>query len=141
MTVVGYEFPQSGRQPYDADWLKIRVDVKHPRGDWSKTDACLLTWELAELANWLNTMASPAPNHPQIEFMEPELRFEWSGGGENLLRIHLNYSLRPPWSPYHGPNQEEDLVLAFPLNPETLRAAARSLVEETKKFPVRVAVR
>ena len=72
--------------------------------------------------------------------MEPELSFEWSGDGRNVLRVYLDYSLRPAWSPYHGPNEEQELFVEFAVTPEDLREAAGSLRDDLKKFPVRVGV-
>ena len=138
MTVAGYQFPHLGHEPYDADWLKICVKVKHPRGAWSKTDPCLLTWEAAGLAEWLESLAENNPPHSSKDFMEPELTFEWFGGGRNILRVYLHYSLRPSWSPYHGPNEEKDLFVEFTVTPENLRKAAASLLAEIKQFPVRI---
>ncbi len=48
MNVAGYQFPNLENEPYDSDWLNIHVSVTHPRGAWSKTDACILTFELAQ---------------------------------------------------------------------------------------------
>jgi hypothetical protein len=138
MTVIGYQFPQLGHKQYDADWLKIKVSAKHPRGSWVKTDPCLLTWELAELAVWFHKIAENNSGDSNIEFMEPELRFEWFRESQNTLRVHLSYSLRPVWSPYSGPDAENDLYIDFAPNPETLKQIANSLREAAERFPVRV---
>jgi len=135
---AGYQFPHLGHEPYDADWLNIQVSVRHPRGAWSKTDACMLTFELAHLIDWLRWVADDLPAHSEESFMEPELSSEWSGEGRNILRVYLHYSLRPEWSPCHGPDEGEELFVEFAITPEDLRAAAASLSGELKKFPVRV---
>lgn len=72
--------------------------------------------------------------------MEPELRFEWFGEGRNVLRIYLDYSLRPEWSPYHGPNEEEELFVEFTVTPDELTNAAMALFGELQRFPVRVKI-
>ena len=138
MRVAGYQFPNLPNEPYDADWLNISVSVKHPRGSWRKTDPCLLTFELAGLIDWLERLAAERPAHAEEVFMEPELRFEWFGGGRGVLRVYLHYSLRPAWAPYHGPGEEEELFVEFALTPEELRGAARSLRADLERFPVRV---
>ncbi len=140
MDVVGYQFPQTENEPYDSDWLNIHVSVKHPRGSWSKTDACMMTFELAQLIEWFRGLADNCPSHSEKYFTEPELSFKWFGEGKNVLRINLDYSLRPAWSPYDGENEEEELFVEFEVTPEDLKAAAASLVEKLKKFPVRVGI-
>jgi hypothetical protein len=138
MKVVGYQFPHLDNEPYDSDWLNINVRVVHPRGAWSATDACLLTWEVASLAEWLRRMADDTPAHSEENFIEPELHFEWFGESQSRLRVYLDYSLRPVWSPYHGANEEEELYVEFVVNPEELRSIAGDLRSELKKFPIRV---
>jgi len=140
LSVAGYQFPHLENEPYDSDWLNIQVNVNHPRGSWSKTNACLLTFELAGLAAWLRRIAEELPSHSEEGFMEPELRFEWFGEGRNVLRIYLDYSLRPEWSPYHGPNEEEELFVEFTVTPDELTNAAMALFGELKRFPVRVKI-
>jgi hypothetical protein len=127
-------------EPYDADWLNIDVSVRHPRGAWRTIDACMLTFELARLVDWLRWLADDCPSHAEEDFIEPELRFEWFGDERNVLRIYLHYSLRPSWSPYHGPDEEDELFVEFPITPDDLRTAAASLSNDLKRFPVRVGV-
>ena len=138
--VVGYQFPQLENEPYDSDWLIVRVCVQHPRGSWSKTDACLLTFELATLVDWLRTIAEEMPPSSEVEFIEPELSCKWFGQGKNHLRIYLDYSLRPDWSPYVGPNEEEELFVEFAVTVEDLKSAADALRSQLKQFPVRIRV-
>ena len=137
MKVSGYQFPHQTKEPYDSDWLNIHVDVTHPRGTWSKIDACLLTFELSRLIDWLRSVAAECPEHAEIGFMEPELSFEWFGGERNALRVYFEYGLRPSWSPYHGKNEEDELFVEFETTPEDLSSFADYLSKELKRFPVR----
>lgn len=140
LEVVSYQFPQLENEAYDSDWLNIRVTVEHPRGSWSKTDSCLLTFELAGLADWLSKIAEEMPAVSEADFIEPELSFKWIGEGNNCLSIYLDYSLRPEWCPYDGPNQEDELFVTFAVTADDLRNAAGSLRHQLQKFPVRVQV-
>lgn len=140
MLVEGYQFPSIKHEQYDADWLNILVKVKHPRGIWSKSSPCMLTWELANLAKWLENIADNSLFNSEIDFMEPELSFKWFGEGKNILRIYLHYSLRPSWSPYYGKNEENELFVDFTLMPDDLRKAAASLHSKVKQFPVKVKI-
>ena len=140
MKVSGYQFPHHKQESYDSDWLNIHVDVTHPRGAWSKTDACLLTFEVSGLIDWLRTIADECLKHAEIDFIEPELRFEWFGSEKNVLRIYLHYGLRPAWSPYHGKNEEDELFVEFEMTPKNLRSFADYLIKELKRFPIRVGI-
>ncbi len=90
-----------------------------------------------QLSAHVNRVCCPA--HSEESFLEPELRFEWFGDGRNVLKVYLDYSLRPPWSPYHGPDEEGELFVEFPVIPEDLRNTVASLREDLKNFPIRVA--
>lgn len=137
LKVAGYQFPRH-HEPYDADWLNISVRVRHPRGSWSATDPCMLTWELAELAEWLRRVAGGEPAEAKQVFMEPELRFAVLDGEPRRLRVYFEYNFRPAWSPYLGPDEEEELWVEFEVGPEELRRAADSLSAEARRFHVRV---
>lgn len=69
MSVAGYQFPHIENEPYDSDWLNIQLNVNHPRGSWSKTNACLLTFELVGLAAWLRRIAEEPPSHSEEGFI------------------------------------------------------------------------
>jgi hypothetical protein len=58
LTIVGYQFPHLAAEPYDSNWLKIQIDVDGAQGRWRTADPALLTYEVAELADWLVRVAS-----------------------------------------------------------------------------------
>jgi hypothetical protein len=43
LTLVGYQFPEMTREPYDSNWLMIEVDVTTPHRSWRASDPCLLS--------------------------------------------------------------------------------------------------
>ena len=52
MSIVGYQFPEL-RTGDDANWLVIRGNVVHPRGEWTWEDPCLETKDVRHLAGCL----------------------------------------------------------------------------------------
>jgi hypothetical protein len=98
----------------------------------------LLTWELAGLAEWLGRVAGGGPVGAEEVFMDPELWFRVLDGEPRRLRVYFEYNFRPAWSPYHGPDEEEELWIEFEVEPEELRRAADSLRADSRAFPVRV---
>lgn len=74
--IVGYELPEMRSEPYDADWLVITVRVTMARGTWRATYPCLLTWEVARLATWFDSIAAQASVEPEASFVEPNLRLQ-----------------------------------------------------------------
>ncbi len=140
MTIVGYEFPHLVATPYDSDWLNIRVSVQHPAGSWTGTDACMLTWEVEQLAIWLQSIADEAVVEPQLRFLEPELRFEFFDGTPKHLRVYFNYELRPPWSPYVSQETVNDIWVDCVINVPAVVPALQALLADLARFPPRVGV-
>ena len=139
MAVAGYQFPHVEDAKWDSDWLDIEIEVQHPLGSWSYTDACLLTWELGRLIEWLRKLARGEPVASEQDFMEPELRFELVSVNPKRLSIHLDYGMRPPWSSITETDFEgDDFCLAFEVEPKTLMNAADPLQDFLQTFPTRV---
>ncbi len=62
---------------HDDNWLRVGIMVTAPHGSWEAIAAVLLTWEVSELADWLVGLAQAARGaEPELEFLEPNLRFE-----------------------------------------------------------------
>ncbi len=79
LRVTGYQFQNSRDldcQDYDANWLMVEGTVDCPVGRWTFHDPCLLTWEAAELVEWLGKTPIPAR---AITFIEPLVAFERAG--------------------------------------------------------------
>lgn len=140
LELLGYQYPDAVGEPYDANWLQVRVDAAGPQGAWSVTDPCLLTSEAEHLAQWLETVGSGEAAAPGISFLEPGLLFRLVKGkdGGRCLRIHFGSLVHPGWAPEAPPpGANPDLWLDFSLAEIDLEAAARSLKEQLKKYPRR----
>jgi len=140
LELLGYQYLDAEGEPYDANWLQVRVDAVGPQGAWSVTDPCLLTSEAARLAEWLEAVGSGAAAAPAISFLEPGLLFRQveREGGERFLRVHFGSLIHPGWaSAAPVPGANPDLWLDFPLAEIDLRTAVRTLKEQLKKYPRR----
>lgn len=138
LTIIGYQYPQLSTAPYDSNWLTIRIEVTSPQGTWSATDPCLLTYEVSELADWLEAIASGTVAQAACSFIEPCLLFRLheDASGHQGLRIYLELELRPPWAASKLAGQE-DLWLTFPLSAIDLAAAASMLRQQLERYPQR----
>ncbi len=137
MKVVGYQFPHLEHEQYDSDWLSIMIRVKLPQGSWTAIDPSLLTWELVGLTEWLESIVDGKRVESEESFMEPNLRFELIEEEPKKLRVYFELESRPGWAPYDGAGMN-DLWAEFEINAEEIRAAAASLREDLKRFPIRV---
>lgn len=142
LSIVGYQFPQMATEEYDSNWLMIQINVSHPKGDWTSTDPSLLTYEVAEFAEWLEAIHNGESVQPVIGFIEPNLEFHlvMTDDGENkALRVCFQLESRPPWAK-GGAVGECDLGVEFPLAEIDLAAASRQLWEQLQQFPQRARV-
>lgn len=134
LKVLGYQLSKRVNDYYDDNWLIIKVQVKHPKGEWIAKDPCLLTFELQDMIDWLNTLKNTSePPKGELSFMESELKFRLIEHEQGkLLLICFNYNLRPEWA-----SREDDFCIDFALEKLNLDSLIKPLVSYLKKYPVR----
>ncbi len=141
LTILGYQYPDAAGEPYDANWLSIHVEASGPEGAWTGTDPCLLTYEAARLADWLEAASAGAEPAPAISFLEPVLLFRLLNTARGkVLRVHFGNLINPSWRQLDGaptPVHNPDLSLDFPLTETDLAGAANSLRQQLKRYPDR----
>lgn len=133
LNVVGYQFPHLEKEWNDGNWLNIDVQVKHPKGNWQKTDPCLETFELEMLIEWFEKIAKGKEVEKHLYFIEPCLSFEFLKSEKNCVRVYLNYEISPPWKK----DFEDDFFIEFNFNDNELQRIINDLKEQIKSFPVR----
>jgi hypothetical protein len=137
LRLLGYQFPTTTSEYWDANWLQVQIEATHPRGSWSATDPSLLTFEVASLATWLDSLAVGVSVEAEEEFTEPHLSFHLvQAEGGPALRVYFELEARPPWAPHDGAGAR-DLWLEFLLAELDLAAAASSLRAQLAAFPER----
>lgn len=135
LTILGYQFPELAAESYDSNWLRVRAAVRHPRGSWTAHDPCLLTYEAARLAEWLEAVAVGAAADAEVSFLEPSLAFALREGsqGRLVVRAYFQFEFRPPWAV----DLHEAAVLDVPADADTLHSAASALRVQLRAFPQR----
>ncbi len=147
LTILGYQHPDAAGEPYDANWLSIHVEASGPEGAWTGTDPCLLTYEAARLADWLEAVGRGTESTRAISFLEPVLLFRLveplpDHPHGSTLRVHFGNLINPTWqklNPAQDPGGPpgNDLYLDFPLTDADLIAAAQELRQQLKRYPSR----
>jgi hypothetical protein len=139
LRVEGYEFPDEDLMPNEdnpADdfdtgrMLIVRFSGSHAEGSWSASGPEMDTTELAQLADWLDSIVAGDANAPGIYFTERDLEFTVS---ENLTVLHIHFfrDFLPPWII----DPAGQFMLDFPVNEVNLADASRSLREQLTAFP------
>lgn len=135
LSVGGYQFPDIADDPWDSNWLMVAGRVRHPHGSWTFTDPCLTTFELDQLASWLDDVAAGRPDPDHGYFTEPNLRFSYRQEPEPTIEIRVAYESAPPW--LVGEPRMQGAVLAFPVAMNDLGIAAADVRSFISRFPVR----
>ena len=137
LQILGYEFPHFETAEYDSNWLVVAGEVGHSRGSWQFTHPCLLTYEAAGLATWMDAVADTGSCSDTCGFIEPNLEFRALLNLEQpVLRVYFNLEARPSWASNPGAGLE-DLWVEFPIGEIDLRSAAQQLRAELKQYPQR----
>jgi hypothetical protein len=133
LRIAGYQFPGDATSDYDSNWLVVEGSVRHLRGKWRFRDPCLLTYEVARLAGWLEAVAAGTEPEPWCGFIEPNLSFEVAGAGlGRMLRVSFALEARPRWA-----GADEDVSVEFPLSTLDLGPAVASLRAQLREYPQR----
>jgi hypothetical protein len=151
LTPVAYEFPDhrsSGlERDWDANWLMIRGEVRHPDGsEWTFTDPCLTTWEARELGDWLTavarghvTPAVRATGRVDLFFTEPNLTFSLTGADERQCELAVHFSLEalPPWLQRPSRPGIFDYAVTLTITRDDLTEAVQTWRQQLHQFPIR----
>lgn len=90
-TIVGYQYPEAKDSKetfdYDANWLMC--ELKYSDAEISETykDACLLTYELEEMADAFSEILDGSEDGYISEFMEPYLKVVAARVDEKIMVI------------------------------------------------------
>ncbi|MGI8810763.1 MAG: WapI family immunity protein [Acidimicrobiales bacterium] len=137
--LVGYQFPEEERDPWDSNWLRVAVRVLAPEGSWEVIDPCLTTWEAKRLVSYLIHAAAHDPAARPLAFTEPNLTVTARSRTSAPLRVHLRacfaLELRPPWA--RTAAGSDNLCVDLDVERGDLARAAASLLADLVRFPQR----
>jgi hypothetical protein len=136
MFVVGYEAPDVTEDHTESNWLIIGGSVVSPDRSWRFSDACLTTFELADLADWFRALGEGLEDRTECEFIEPNLAFRYMSGPAPVLRVRFAYESAPP-ELRTAADPEAAVVMDFPLPRAAAVAAAEELEEILADYPIR----
>lgn len=136
--VVDYQFLDDKNDEYDSNWLTIGIRLKGFKSEWTKSDPSLLTWELKSLSDWLQKILTGDFAEKEIEFIEPNLKFELIDNTHDpyKMRTHLTLESRPVWF-----TDDETFSFEIDVDREQIDHSVQRLKSELIKFPGRAGVK
>jgi hypothetical protein len=135
--IVGYEHPDITEGVWESNWLVMSGAVTLNGLSWRFVDPCVTTFELADLAGWLEKLPHPTADgaHEHCSFTEPNLEFSYAGAPESVLRIRFAHESAPPHLDEEA--RFAGVVMELPLSEVDLRAAAGEIRNALIDFPIR----
>ncbi|MBK7365588.1 MAG: hypothetical protein IPI97_11550 [Nitrosomonas sp.] len=137
MIVTNYEFPEIHDDRYDSNWLIIEIRVTLAKGSWSASYPCMLTDELANLADWLDTLADGKITSTRLGFFEPNLYFEVTELEPRKLYVYLDAEFKSAGVLGNDSDIDEPDCIEFEIIPKELKDAVVSLRTCLQAFPNR----
>ena len=134
--ILGYQYPDNSNNEWDANWLRIYLNVKSNVGQWQTVDPSLTSWEFKQLTEWFADLASDKKTiQNEITFTEPNLSFYIikKPGDRKIIQIRFDLESRPQSS-----SDDKDYFIDFNFSKQDLATISADLKKEYDKFPIRL---
>ncbi|MDM5239593.1 PadR family transcriptional regulator [Bacillus cereus] len=130
LEVVKYEF-ENANNACDRNWLMVKAKLSEENKVFETMDPFLQTSDLLYMIKWFQSL--PNPTYNELDFIEPNLAFEFMGEkeGEFHIVIRLSLELNPSWC------KEEEYEFSIRITQDDRENIIRSIEEQQRKFPKR----
>jgi hypothetical protein len=136
LVILGYQHPDVHEDRWDSNWLNVSGTVATAAGQkWTFSAACVTTFELEELAEWLDDLSADGRAPDQFEFTEPHVRFAYVPWPKRTLQLTLSGEGAPPQPSLQGRGGEA--TLEFPLSEADASDLAGQIRNALADFPPR----
>jgi hypothetical protein len=136
MRVIGYHSAPSS-DDRDSNRLRVYTRASFDGHAWTVIHPILQTWEILELAEWLDALATSSPPKPDLKFLEPNVSVQVERWSEErmLLRVCFERDHRPVW--LEAKSAPGEVFVELECTPEELKEWAADLRQQIEKFPLR----
>jgi hypothetical protein len=136
LVILGYQHPDVGEDRWDSNWLLVSGTVATAAGQkWQFSAPCVTTFELEELAEWLDELSADERAPGQFDFTEPHVRFAYVPWPKRTLQLTLSGESAPPETSLHG--GEATVTLDFALSEADASDLAEQIRDALADFPPR----
>jgi hypothetical protein len=136
LSVLGYEHADITEGLWDSNWLVVSGKVTVGEHSWRFVHPCVTTFELAELADWLDKLATGVVGPTTCEFAEPNLTFSFSASREPVLRVRFAHESAPPRIKDTAA-RADGVVMEIPLAEVDAPGAAADIRKALVDYPIR----
>ena len=136
LVILSYQHPDVHEDRWDSNWLNVSGSVATAAGQrWTFSAPCVTTFELEELADWLDDLSADGRAPGQFEFTEPHVRFAYVPWPERTLQLTLSGDGAPPEISLQGGGAT--VTLDFPLSEADASDLAGQIRNALADFPPR----
>jgi hypothetical protein len=137
LRVIGYHSAQSVEDAREANRLRVYTRANFDGHAWTVIHPILQTWEILELADWLEAISAATPQKHEMKFLEPNFWLEVQRWSEVRVRFRVYFERehRPVWLETSGTPGE--VFAELECTPEELKEWAGDLRQQIEKFPLR----
>lgn len=133
LVLLRYEHSDITEDRWDSNWLVVSGRASTDDQSWGFVEPCVTTFELEELADWLETLGTgPA----DFTFAEPNLAFSFAPWPLPTIRIRFAHQSAPPWLT-SADERSAGITLDFVTSPDHAKALAADLRNALDEFPPR----
>jgi hypothetical protein len=97
LVILSYQHPDVHEDRWESNWLLVSGAVATADGQkWKFSAPCVTTFELEELADWLDELSADGRSPAQFAFTEPHVRFAYVPWPKRTLQLTLTGESAPP---------------------------------------------
>jgi hypothetical protein len=135
LVIVRYQFPDVHEDRWDSNWLVVNGTVAAGGETWIFTEPCVTTFELADLADWLDGLAANGGQPSAFEFTEPNLKFAYVPWPRRAVQLTLAHESAP--ESLTDDQRRAGVTLEFPLSAQQTATFAAEIRQALTDYPIR----
>ena len=135
LVIVRYQFPDVHEDRWDSNWLVVNGTVATAGEKWIFTEPCVTTFELADLADWLEELAANGGEPSAFEFTEPNLKFAYVPWPRRAVQLTFARESAP--SSMSDDERRAGVTVEFPLSVQQTETLAAEIRQALNDYPIR----
>ena len=134
LVIVRYQFPDVHEDRWESNWLIVNGTVAAAGEKWVFTEPCVTTFELADLADWLDGLVTNGTEPSAFEFTEPNLKFTYVPS-PRAVQLTLAHESAP--TSMSELERRAGVTVEFPLSVQQTESFAAEIRQALHEYPIR----
>ena len=134
LVIVRYQFPDVHEDRWESNWLIVNGTVAAAGEKWVFTEPCVTTFELADLADWLDELVTNGAEPSAFEFTEPNLKFTYVPS-RRAVQLTLAHESAP--TSMSELERRAGVTVEFPLSGQQTETFAAEIRQALHEYPIR----